>query len=355
MVHYHRLMGRYGRIIAGFLLGLLLLVGISVSASSQLGGDPVVTITVSAYTIPTVVAYNATDIGADQATLQGGVSTGGIIVSRGFEWGNSTGNYTGSWNETGTFGLGTFNTTVTGLTNCTQVFWRAFAINGAGIGYSGELNFITSCLPLAPTNFIITQIGTNSISINWTMGFAAAETVIRVSENGYPATVADGYLAYNGTGTNVTVNGLTLSTVAYYYRAWSENSYGYSLDHAEAQTGGVSIMVIAFIAIALFFTWMSYKTRELLICLLTFFIWIALSLWLFFSNSGFFDLNQGYVKILAYVFFMISFIPLIWSMNQEIKHESQGKRWTTYGAPPKEKSPDTRAEYKKMLKKRLGS
>jgi hypothetical protein len=152
MVHYHKLIEHYNKIIIGFLLELLLLVGISISASSQPPANPVVTITVSA-TLP---------------------------------------------------------------------------------------------YPGAPTNFTITQVGPDSINITWTMGFNATTTIIRVSQNGYVVNVTEGYLAYDGNGTSVVINGLNFDTTTYYYRAWSENGYGYSLGYAQAKIGGMGMAMLVF-------------------------------------------------------------------------------------------------------------
>ena len=67
---------------------------------------------------PTVIANPATNITHNSSTIWGEITkTGNNDPSvRGFEWGFSTGNYTQSWNETGSFGVGTFPHTVTNLT-----------------------------------------------------------------------------------------------------------------------------------------------------------------------------------------------------------------------------------------------
>lgn len=187
------------------------------------------------------------------------------------------------------------------------------------------------------------------------MGIGATTTAIKGSSEGCPGGLTGGYSVYNGTDDWIIVEGLSLTFDTYCYQAWSSNAYGYSEDFAEAQIGGMTmqILLLIFVAIALFFTWMAYKNRQMLVCLIAFFLWIGLGLWIFFSNAHFFDLEEGYVKILSYVIFMIAFVPLIWSMNQEIRHEAQGKKWVTYGAPPEEKGPSSSELHKKELKRRL--
>ena len=92
-------------------------------------------------------------------------------------------------------------------------------------------------VPLAPTDFTITQIGANSINITWTMGTAANITVIRGSTSGYPWLITDGSAVYSGNATYVVVEDLNLSSSTYYYRAWSQNEYGTSTGYAQASIG----------------------------------------------------------------------------------------------------------------------
>lgn len=188
---------------------------------------------------PIVIVSNATSIDNASAILHGNITLAGgdNLSRRGFEWGAATGNYTFSWNETGSFGVGEFEHKITELSVETHYFWRALAENEVGINYSEELDFWTTGYPLAPTDFTITQIGTNDITINWTMGVGATLTLIRGSTEGYPETVDDGYLVYNSSGTSVNVTGLSLNFESYYYRTWSWNTYGYSEDYAEANVG----------------------------------------------------------------------------------------------------------------------
>jgi len=196
-----------------------------------------------------VTASNATGVTGSAAILHGHVTDdgGGRVTMRGFEWGTETGNYTASWNETGSFGTGAFAHQAGNLTFCTEIFWRAFAVNGYGQGNSTERSFTTSCYPLAPTDFTITQAGPSSITITWTKGIGANTTVIRASADGYPSSITGGYEAYSGNGTSVTIDGFAFDMTAWYCRAWSHNSYGYSADYAEGSVGNaVGLPAIVF-------------------------------------------------------------------------------------------------------------
>ena len=185
---------------------------------------------------PNVTAHDTTGITSTSGILHGEIiNTGNENPDTvGFEWGYSAGNYSHNWTDMGDFGLEAFSHTISGLSMITTVFWRAFAINSGGTGYSVAMNFTTLALPLAPTNFTIIQVGYNSYNISWTMGIAASTTIVRASETGYPDGVTDGYPIYSGNSTWVIVTGLDPNMTTYYFRAWSENDYGYSLDYAEA-------------------------------------------------------------------------------------------------------------------------
>jgi len=227
---------------------------------------------------PTVIANPATNITHNSGTIWGEITkTGNNDPSvRGFEWGFSTGNYTQSWNETGSYGVGTFSHTATNLTLGIQVFYIAYATNTIGRTNSTEQSFFTYFRPLAPTDFTITQIGASSINISWTNGIAADTTAVRGGSNNYPSSVTDGYEVYNGTGTSVVINGLNLETNSYSYRAWSENSYGVSLNYAQAKIGGNMMMLFGLFAFCGIVSFLSLRSRFFLLKLLAGAAWIGM-------------------------------------------------------------------------------
>lgn len=227
-------------------------------ASPVLATD--ITITASPYVLfPTVNSTAATGLTDTTAVLHGGIVDvgSGNATSRGFQWGYASSNYTHNWTEVGSFSTGTFNYTAVNLTADACVYWRAFATNTDGTGYSPELSFCLVGLPSAPTDFTATPVGDTIVNLSWTMGAGADITVIRGSSTAYPTSVTDGYLVYSGNATSVTIDGLNLQTATYYYRAWSYNSYGYSADYAEGYAGAIiSIMSIVFvIALCAFALW----------------------------------------------------------------------------------------------------
>lgn len=220
---------------------LVITMALILSGSGIVGADDV-TITADpsyATAAPNVTASEATGVTAGSATLHGNITDngGGDITMRGFEWGTTTGNYTWSWNETGSFGTGVFEHAVSNLTFCTDIYWRAFAINDYGQGNSTELDFTTDCYPGAPTDFTATEAFPSSVVLNWTKGEGANITIIRAGADGYPTSITDGYEVYSGNGTSVTIDGFALDLSSAYFSAWSQNVYGYSANHAETSIG----------------------------------------------------------------------------------------------------------------------
>jgi hypothetical protein len=100
-------------------------------------------------------------------------------------------------------------------------------------------------LPLAPTAFLMTQTNLNEATGTWVIGASASTTEIRWDINAYPATVTDGWEAYNGAGETFTKDGLLYDQYAYYWRAWSVNPAGYSVDYAQGTLGGENVAALA--------------------------------------------------------------------------------------------------------------
>lgn len=311
---------------------------------------------------PTVVSGTSTNTTSTTSDLGGNITaTGGVNPDeRGFDWDTDSGvPYANSWTESGSYGTGTFSYTITSLTCNTPIYWRAKAHNTEGWGYGSEQNFTTGpCPPDAPGDFTATSLGGNLVALNWTKAVDAnADTTLIIGQSGrYPKDRTDGWVAYNGTAESTTDSrGISFDLENPYYRAWSYNMTSmFSTDYAQANLGGGSMLMLGFIGIAIFFTWFSHRTRDLLICAVSFLVWLGMGFWLFFSGSAPFDLNEGYVQILTYVFFIMAFVPLLLSMNQEIKHEASGKKWTTYGQPPNE-IVNAKEAYKKRLRTRINN
>lgn len=255
---------RKARVVALVLTALLWLLAFGQIA---LAANPEVEVIVHIAVAPTVSSSAATGITSTTALLHGNIDDDGneACGMRMFQWGLASGNYTYSWNETGSFTEGAFSHIISSLPLGTQIFWMASANNTIGTGNSSERSFWTLSLPLAPTNFQATVIGTDPTTYNltWTMGVGANWTMIRGSSDGYPISITDGYLVYNGTGTDVMVSGIDVSANSYYYSAWSGNAYGVSLDYATTLIrGNISLAFIALMLLPLGLTVTMFATKN---------------------------------------------------------------------------------------------
>lgn len=201
-----------------------------------------------------------------------------------------------------------FTIVITILTMLTGIAYASITLSGEWIGgkpvlcnddygWIGGKPYIVlypaapPALPSAPTNFTITQTGTNSISITWTLGTGADTTIIRGQAEGCPASVTDGYGIYDGAGTSTTVDGLSLTTDTYCYRAWSENDTGYSTDYAEASIGGTSMILLGFLAFCGLMSFIGMRSSFFGLKLIAGMSWFMLLIYLVDNPPG--DIAQG--------------------------------------------------------------
>ena len=231
---------------------------------------PYLLIDYTAYSLPELDLFAATDIGQTTATVSGNItSLGGApdCTDRGFGWNITSGSpYAYNWTETGSFSTGVYAYNITGLTPDTLYYCSAFGVNSVGLNYSAEGNFTTLMpLPLAPTNFQAEQTGINQVTLNWTMGLYATNTTIRARENDPPTSRIEGYEVYTGNGTSVNVTMAINEHTTYGFSAWSVNPIGYSIGYATTTIGGTMILLMIIGILALGLTVAMFTTRNSLL------------------------------------------------------------------------------------------
>lgn len=184
------------------------------------------------YTIPSVLTRGATSITTTSAECGGTVNTVGrpVVTSRGICW-SQTGEPTIDDNrvEAGS-GDGAFTVTLDSLDLGRAYYYRAYAINSAGVSYGAYYHFTT--LTLAPT------VTTDSVG---NVGQTTARCWYNVISDGGAGLTSRG-ICWNTSGTPTVLNtkltdnrllgqssllltGLTGNTT-YYVRAFAENSKG---------------------------------------------------------------------------------------------------------------------------------
>ena len=78
-----------------------------------------------------------------------------------------------------------------------------------------------------------------SITLTWITGNATS-TIIRYKTTSFPANPSDGTLAYNGTGFQTTITGLTAGT-AYFISVWGFDGVSYSPNPAEVEMNTLAV------------------------------------------------------------------------------------------------------------------
>lgn len=179
---------------------------------------------------PTVITSPAINIQQIQATLVGDITDIGSenCDIRGFEWGISSGSYSYNWTQNGSYGTGTFNHIISGLSPGIAYYFRAMAHNSAGWGHGTERSFITDPL-ITPVIIQCDTVSQTEIDIRWNnIGNETSYTLFRNTINnlGTASKIA-------GRGTDITNyhdSGLLTGQIYYYWvRAYCTGSpSGYS-------------------------------------------------------------------------------------------------------------------------------
>ena len=167
----------------------------------------------------------ASAISTISASAGGNVSAdgGSTITARGVCWGTATAPVvTGSHTSDGT-GTGVFSSSITGLTDNTLYYYRAYATNGGGTVYGNELSFNTASVsaPLATAGSGVSAIG---FTANWNAASGAQSYKFDVSTTSTFTSGASGTLT-EGFNNGITApSGWTFTSIGATYT--STGNYG---------------------------------------------------------------------------------------------------------------------------------
>jgi len=160
-------------------------------------------------------------------TLSGTTAFDASGVTCGFWYNTSTTSSStlgGNVTVAGTFdNSDTFTKGLTGLISGEYYYYRAWSFK-TGIGFfndsTGEQYFLTK--PTEPTNPTVNTY-LNQLNVSWTnatTGNVSQTTLVRYKTTGYPSSITDGTLLYNGTNTQTTLNNYDPGTT-YYFGFWT--------------------------------------------------------------------------------------------------------------------------------------
>jgi hypothetical protein len=191
-----------------------------------------------------VLTNENTNVGETTATLNGYLddSNDSATTVR-FQYGTTYAFGTNTTNQTIPVGTSFYNN-ITGLNPGKVYYYRAYANNSYSLKDWGDnKTFLTK--PNPPTYVTITFPNSTYITLNWTKGTGANNTIVLEKTTGIPTSVTDGTIIYNGTGTYTTqpINiGQSIYYAAWSYSNWTDPYlYCYSINGTNFSFGGLYI------------------------------------------------------------------------------------------------------------------
>ncbi|MQY78047.1 MAG: hypothetical protein GH151_02460, partial [Bacteroidetes bacterium] len=181
--------------------------------------------------LPTVTTISASSITENSAESGGNITDdgGATITAKGVCWSTSQNpTVSDSYTSNGS-GTGGFTSSLTGLTNGTTYYVRAYATNSVGTSYGSEVTFTTLTIPSLTTTVISAITENSAKSGGWiTADGGAVITAKGVcwSTSSNPTTADIKTTDGSGTGGfTSSLTGLSPETI-YYVRAYATNSEG---------------------------------------------------------------------------------------------------------------------------------
>lgn len=214
-------------------------------------------------------------------------------------------------------------------------------------GYIGE----------APGGLTVTYISDYELGVSWTKGVDANNTMVRVAYGRPVGGRTDGFQAYYGTGSSTTLWISNIGTVGpVYLKAWSQSAGGLWEEigtAVEADFMSMSFLFAILVVLGLVLFIAAFRWKDMLLSYSAALTWMAIGFWWLIGDITNFGLEDPWVRILVFIPFILAFTVLLRLMNTEILMESKGRKWTEYGATPKEESLNSRELYRKGLRRRI--
>ena len=174
--------------------------------------------------LPTV-SNILTTVSSTGATLGATIDSNGgdTLTGRGTTWGTSPSPVGNSLAQGGT-AIGIFSHARSNMPAGTLIYFRGWASNSAGKGYSGDGNFWTA--PTRPAGLVFTNQATNSMFVQWSATTGATNYLLDVSTSAVFSVQVAGYSNRAlGSGLSHTVTNLQSGRL-HYWRLRAQNAGG---------------------------------------------------------------------------------------------------------------------------------
>jgi len=194
------------------------------------------TLSFTTYGDPDVDTQAASAIAATTARLNSIINNqNGLPVTIRFGWGLTSKSAINDYDHYETV-AGTWTTgqhpylDISSLVGSTLYYFRVEGTTAYGTDLGVELNFTTQSSVGDPSDFHGIPTGT-TVSLTWTKGAGAGESVIRFAAGSYPTSPTEGFAVYSGTSSSYLHTGLTGGTTLY-YSVWGMSGGNYSTNYA---------------------------------------------------------------------------------------------------------------------------
>lgn len=181
---------------------------------------------------PTVTATATSSLTSTSASVGGNITSSGStsISARGIVW-NTTGNPTISdHNVNSGAGTGSFTSSLTGLSPGTTYYYRAYATNSGGTGYSTQRSFTTpiakAIVAVPSISFVDDTSASSDANIVRDGGSPITARGIVWNTTGNPTLDDDGTIDGTGTGDFNSILSELAPGTTYYVRAYATNAAG---------------------------------------------------------------------------------------------------------------------------------
>ena len=183
---------------------------------------------------PTVTTSNVTDIDYTSAKCGGiaSIDGGSNITSRGVCWSTNPNPTNNNYHTNDGAGTGPFTSSITGLTQGTKYYVRAFATNSAGTSYGGQKEFTTNSILATVTTSNVSSVTQTTATCGGNVTDDGGNTVsargVCWSTNQNP-TISNNHTT-NGSGTGSFTSNLTglNPSTTYYIKAYATSIAGTS-------------------------------------------------------------------------------------------------------------------------------